>query len=318
MMSRRMFLKNGGLALVSLGFAPEFLARTVAAAGAARQKVLIAIFQRGAVDGLNMIVPFGERDYYASRPSIAIPRPDGAPTGARSRRVLRPPPAPGAARSRSSTRVSSRSSMRAGRTTTRARTSTRRTTWRRHAGREEHAGRLAEPLPARAEHEAADAVPRRGARAAAAALAAGHAPALAIGQIDQFGIRAGQVDRHGRSPRSRRSTRRPPTACCTQTGREAFDADSHAQAGRSVALRAGQRRRVPALRVRRGAAADRAARSRPTSASRSRSPNPGNWDHHVNEGAAVGQIARPARRLRARHRGVRPRPRRPHGGRRRS
>jgi uncharacterized protein (DUF1501 family) len=74
MISRRIFLKDGGLALVSLGFAPAFLARTVAAASANR-RVLITIFQRGAVDGLNMVVPFGERDYYASRPSIAIARP---------------------------------------------------------------------------------------------------------------------------------------------------------------------------------------------------------------------------------------------------
>ena len=75
MISRRIFLKDGGLALVSLGFAPTFLARTVEGVGAARQKVLITIFQRGAVDGLNMIVPFGERDYYAARPSLAIARP---------------------------------------------------------------------------------------------------------------------------------------------------------------------------------------------------------------------------------------------------
>ena len=75
MISRRVFLRNGGLALVSLGFAPSFLTRTVHAAGAARQKVLIAIFQRGAVDGLNMVVPFGERQYYSARPSIAIQRP---------------------------------------------------------------------------------------------------------------------------------------------------------------------------------------------------------------------------------------------------
>src|SRR3954469_22950520 len=80
MTSRRVFLKNGGLALVSLGFAPAFMART-AAASAGRSKILIAIFQRGAVDGLNMIVPFGERDYYAARPSIAIRQP-GAPDGA--------------------------------------------------------------------------------------------------------------------------------------------------------------------------------------------------------------------------------------------
>jgi uncharacterized protein (DUF1501 family) len=81
MISRRVFIKDGGLALVSLGFAPEFLARTVAAA-APKRKVLITIFQRGAVDGLNMIVPYGERDYYASRPSIAIARPGTSPDAA--------------------------------------------------------------------------------------------------------------------------------------------------------------------------------------------------------------------------------------------
>jgi uncharacterized protein (DUF1501 family) len=77
MLSRRVFMKNGGLALLSLGFAPAFVART-AEASAARRKILITIFQRGAVDGLNMVVPFGERDYYAARPSIAIPRPGSA------------------------------------------------------------------------------------------------------------------------------------------------------------------------------------------------------------------------------------------------
>jgi uncharacterized protein (DUF1501 family) len=82
MHSRRVFLKGGAFALVSLGFAPSFLTRTAFAAGDARRsKRLIAIFQRGAVDGLNVVVPFGEADYYRARPSIAIPRPnsqDGA------------------------------------------------------------------------------------------------------------------------------------------------------------------------------------------------------------------------------------------------
>ena len=74
MMTRRVFLKNGSLALVSLGFTPAFIARSAEAARA-KQKILIAIFQRGAVDGLNMVVPFGERAYYEARPSIAIPAP---------------------------------------------------------------------------------------------------------------------------------------------------------------------------------------------------------------------------------------------------
>src|SRR6185436_4613763 len=78
MTSRRIFLKNGAFALVSLGFAPSFLARTAFAAGAARRtKQLIAIFQRGAVDGLSMVVPYGDAEYYRARPSIAIARPSG-------------------------------------------------------------------------------------------------------------------------------------------------------------------------------------------------------------------------------------------------
>ena len=48
----------------------------------ARKKILVAIFQRGAVDGLNVVVPHGEQRYYDLRPSIAIPRPDGTPDSA--------------------------------------------------------------------------------------------------------------------------------------------------------------------------------------------------------------------------------------------
>jgi uncharacterized protein (DUF1501 family) len=78
MISRRVFLKDGALALVSLGWAPSFLARTALAQGRAiRAKQLIAIFQRGAVDGLSVVVPFGDRDYYAARPSLAVARPGG-------------------------------------------------------------------------------------------------------------------------------------------------------------------------------------------------------------------------------------------------
>ncbi|MSO48875.1 MAG: DUF1501 domain-containing protein [Acidobacteria bacterium] len=74
MMNRRIFLKNGSLALVSLGFAPAFFTRAAQAAQTKR-KVLVTVFQRGAVDGLNMIVPFGEKAYYQARPSIAIAKP---------------------------------------------------------------------------------------------------------------------------------------------------------------------------------------------------------------------------------------------------
>jgi uncharacterized protein (DUF1501 family) len=81
MVSRRVLLRNGGLALLSLGFAPGYVTRT-AAAGGTRRKVLVAIFQRGAADGLNMVVPFAERDYYTARPTIAIAAPGGGREGA--------------------------------------------------------------------------------------------------------------------------------------------------------------------------------------------------------------------------------------------
>ncbi len=76
-MTRRIFIKSGSMALLTLGFAPSFVARAAAAAGTPR-KLLIAIFQRGAVDGLNMIVPFGEAEYYRLRPTIALARPGAA------------------------------------------------------------------------------------------------------------------------------------------------------------------------------------------------------------------------------------------------
>jgi len=83
MLSRRAFLKDGAFALVSLGFAPSFLARTAYAQGrSGRAKQLIAIFQRGAVDGLNVVVPFGDDEYYRARSSIAIARPGSTGDGA--------------------------------------------------------------------------------------------------------------------------------------------------------------------------------------------------------------------------------------------
>ncbi len=83
-MNRRVFMKSGALALTTIGLSPSFLRRSVFAQdllkGAAlngnrRGKVLIVLFQRGAADALNVVVPHGERNYYAMRPTIAIPRP---------------------------------------------------------------------------------------------------------------------------------------------------------------------------------------------------------------------------------------------------
>ena len=72
--ARRVLLRSGACALAALTVPPRFLAR-VAGAAEARGKVLVAVFQRGAVDGLSMVVPHGDAGYYAGRPSIALARP---------------------------------------------------------------------------------------------------------------------------------------------------------------------------------------------------------------------------------------------------
>src|SRR5688572_5336368 len=87
-MDRRYFLKTSGIGLASFGLmaaAPDFLHHFAAAQalknGYGRRKVLVTIFQRGAVDGLNMIVPHGDGEYYTLRRNIAVPQPgktDGA------------------------------------------------------------------------------------------------------------------------------------------------------------------------------------------------------------------------------------------------
>jgi uncharacterized protein (DUF1501 family) len=80
---RRIFIRNGALALVALGLPPAFLTRSVWAETLnGRRKTMVCVFQRGAVDGLNMVVPFGERAYYESRRSIAVPAPTGVRTSA--------------------------------------------------------------------------------------------------------------------------------------------------------------------------------------------------------------------------------------------
>lgn len=77
-------MKNGALALVTLGLNPTFLRRSIFAQdlrrgaalhGNARGKVLVCLFQRGAADALNVVVPHGEQAYYRLRPTIAVPRP---------------------------------------------------------------------------------------------------------------------------------------------------------------------------------------------------------------------------------------------------
>jgi len=78
-MNRRFFLKSSGIALASVGavtLSPSFLTRTLAQTRKnGRKRILITIFQRGAMDGLNAVVPFGDDTYYSLRPSIAVQKP---------------------------------------------------------------------------------------------------------------------------------------------------------------------------------------------------------------------------------------------------
>jgi uncharacterized protein (DUF1501 family) len=73
--SRRYFVKRGGVAMVGMSMMPAFLQRAVASTPMPNKKQFVVLFQRGAADGLNIVVPFAEPNYYRLRPSIAIPQP---------------------------------------------------------------------------------------------------------------------------------------------------------------------------------------------------------------------------------------------------
>src|SRR5215467_7458747 len=78
MFTRRYFLRCSAIAMAGLGTAPSWLVRAAAQAGQTssnKRKILVAIFQRGAADGLNIVAPFFEKLYYEMRPTIAVPPP---------------------------------------------------------------------------------------------------------------------------------------------------------------------------------------------------------------------------------------------------
>jgi uncharacterized protein (DUF1501 family) len=74
-MNRRFFLHRGALAVAGTAAIPSFMVRSVLAEAApAPGQRLVVIFQRGAADGLNVVVPYREKNYYSMRPTIAIPQ----------------------------------------------------------------------------------------------------------------------------------------------------------------------------------------------------------------------------------------------------
>src|ERR1700746_399272 len=73
--SRRYFLKSSGIAMLGMAALPSFLQRAVAGTPMPNKEKMVVLFQRGAMDGLNVVVPYAEPNYYRMRPTIAIPAP---------------------------------------------------------------------------------------------------------------------------------------------------------------------------------------------------------------------------------------------------
>ncbi len=80
MLTRRIFLRGSAVVLAGIGAVPAWLARAAAVEGKKR-KTLVVIFQRGAADGLNIVVPFGDKRYRELRPTLAIAPPSGRNNG---------------------------------------------------------------------------------------------------------------------------------------------------------------------------------------------------------------------------------------------
>ena len=286
MVTRRIFLKSSGLAMVTLGFAPSFLARTVEAANV-RSKLLIAIFQRGAVDGLNMVVPFGESDYYAVRPTIAIARPgtgEGAAVGLNGFFGLHP-------------RMAALKSLWDNRSLAIVHACGSPDSTRSHFDAQDYMesatpgvkstkdGWLNRYLQVTQEAESpltAVAMTRHMPRSLQ-----GHAPALAMGSVGEFGVRGGMS--------ARESFEAAYSSAADQvlkgTANDAFNAM------RTLSSSAGQRQYRPAN----GAAYPRTpfGQSLQEIARLAKADvgleiafaESGQWDHHINEGGATGQIA---------------------------
>ena|ERR1017187_5058945 len=80
MLTRRFFVKGSALVMAGAGAVPFWLGRA-AGASQGKRKILVAIFQRGAADGLNVVAPFAEKRYAELRPTIGVAAP-GKPNGA--------------------------------------------------------------------------------------------------------------------------------------------------------------------------------------------------------------------------------------------
>jgi uncharacterized protein (DUF1501 family) len=289
MISRRVFLKNGAFAMVSVGFAPRFLSRTALAA-TGRPKRLIAIFQRGAVDGLSLIVPHGDAEYYRVRPTIAIPRPGAAQDAAvnldgffglhprldalktlwdnRSLAVVHACGSPDATRSHFDAQDYMETATPGVKVT--------------------DDGWLNRYLQAKHEQ---DATPFRAVAVASQLprMLQGGAPAVAVHQVDQFGIRAGQQSDRV-SALFERAYGVSPNTQLNVTGREAFDAIKMLQSANPSQYQPEHGADYP--RAPFGQALKQIAQLVKADVGLEVAfADVGGWDTHVNQGSGQGQLA---------------------------
>ena len=247
MMTRRIFLKNGSLALVSLGFAPAFVARAAqAAAGAAEDS-------RRDLPARRRRRPQHDRAVRRARvlPEPSVDRdspPERTRRRARSRRLLRPAPAHGAARAAlQARRTGDRPRLRLAR---RHALALRRAGLHgeRHAGREEHARRLAESLPARAGTRAtpAHSAPSRSRRSCRARCRARRRRSRSASSRSSASAPATPTGHDVDVVRSS-STRRPPIRCC---GRRAARRSTRSRCCKTAESRRATRRpTAPTIRA---------------------------------------------------------------------
>ena len=271
-------MKSGAMALATMGLDPSFLRKTVFAQdlpkgaalnGNARGKVLIVLFQRGAADALNVVVPHGERAYYTMRPSIAIPRPAAGrgADGDRPRRILRAAPVAVAVQAAVGRRHSCADPR--GRKSEQHALALRRAGLhgKRHARQQGHARRLAQSLsrgeghvrrmPSRDEAQAAASVAFRAVAMTPQTprILEGGAPTVAMNSLDEFTIRTNGIA--GRTHRSAVSHRQRRRRACGR--RRDVRGDEDSQVGESAAVHGRQRRRLSAVAVWQSSPSDRAA-----------------------------------------------------------
>ena len=277
--------------------------------GNARGKTLICLFQRGAADALNVVVPHGEAAYYRLRPQHRDRAADAWPAARRARSI--------STDSSGCTRRSRRSS-RCGiavmlapvhavgsPSSTRSHFDAQDYMETRHARPEGHARRLAQSLPRDAGHVRGRLRARRRRRRRSAPssmtqqtprILEGPQPTIAMNSLDEFSVRAsGPAGRPARGAVSHRQRRRR-----ARRGRRDVRGGEDPPRGEPAAV--SRRGTAPSIRASQfGQRLQQIAQLIKADVGLEVAfADVGGWDTHVNQGGAHGPARAAARRLRAR------------------